>query len=208
MGVRCAKSVAPCESRRSGTNQRRALSLRTPQALWLWGPTQTRSGRIGWDLPLPAVWKRLTKFLDALERPLVLATGHLGADGRAAFAALAGASDRLICSITHSLYVPLEEALALAANECAFEIDAYTYRFDVDGRRRADTKHHVERLGKAGALVYFTSDGGQASTGNPFLFGSRVLDEIGHEIGLDAAEALSVANPAALLHRLNESPGS
>jgi hypothetical protein len=171
-------------------------------ALWLWGPTQTGRGEIGWELPLPSDWERIASWLADFGRPLVLATGHSGADGRAAFAALASDHEHLVCSVTHSLYVALDEALALAAHGCVFEIDAFTYTFDLDGRERADARDHVGALREAGALVYFTSDGGQASTGNPFTFGARVLDGLAAQLGDDAALALGIENPAALVERL------
>jgi hypothetical protein len=174
-------------------------------ALWLWGPTQTDGAQVGWELPLPADWERTARWLACLQRPLVLATGHLGAHGRAAFAELAAEHAHLTCSITHSLYVPLREALSLAALGCVFELDAFTYSFDLDGRMRADIGRHVSALTQAGALVYFTSDGGQASTGNPFVFGARVLARIEQHIGQAAAFAIAVDNPAALVARLEGS---
>lgn len=174
-------------------------------ALWLWGPTQTPAGETGWDLPLPREWPELADWLAEIDRPLVLATGHLAAAGRAAFAALGAGNEHLVCSITHSLYVPLDEALALADAGAVFEIDAFTYVFDLPGRARADVQAHVSALLEAGALVYFTSDGGQAATGDPFAFGARVVDEIGEAIGRDTAFALGVENPAAVVRRL-ESP--
>ncbi len=177
-------------------------------ALWLWGPTQTEGAEIGWELGLPSEWERVSEWLAGLRRPLVLATGHLDADGRAAFAALAAEHEQLLCSVTHSLYVPLEEALSLAALGCVFEIDAFTYVFDLDGRARADVRSHVSALSEAGALVYFTSDGGQASTGDPFAFGERVLDQVGELIGSEAAAALGVDNPAAIVQRLEAAVSS
>jgi hypothetical protein len=171
-------------------------------ALWLWGPTQTERGGIGWDLALPDDWQQLAAWLTQLQRPLVLATGHLAAEGRAAFATLAGEHEYLICSVTHTLYVPLEEALSLAALGCSFEIDAFTYSFDLDGRERADLHRHLSALQGAGALVYFTSDGGQASTGNPFAFGARVLEEIARRIGTEAATKIGMDKPAALVAQL------
>jgi Family of unknown function (DUF6282) len=177
-------------------------------ALWLWGPTQTDSAEIGWELPLPRGWKQVAGWLAGLRRPLVLATGHLGADGRAAFAALAAGHEQLVCSITHSLYVPIDEALSLAARGCVFDLDAFTYVFELDGRTRADVRSHVRALSEAGALVYFTSDGGQASTGDPFAFGARVLDQIGELIGSGAAARLGIDNPAALVQRLKGAASS
>jgi hypothetical protein len=177
-------------------------------ALWLWGPTQTERGEICWELRLPVDWERLASWLTDFGRPLVLATGHLGADGRAAFAALAAEHEHVVCSVTHSLYVPPAEALALAALGCVFEIDAFTYTFDVDGRERTDVHDHVDALRETGALVYFTSDGGQAATGNPFTFGARVLDRLAQELGDEVALALGVENPAALVHRLAVVPAT
>src|SRR5205823_4148454 len=96
-------------------------------ALWLWGPTQDTAGAIGWERPLPRDWSRIVGWLREFDGPLVLATAHLGAEGRAAFVELAADRESLVCSVTHSLYVPLEEARALAACGCVFEVDAYTY---------------------------------------------------------------------------------
>ena len=171
-------------------------------ALWVWGPTQDGPGEIGWDLPLPRFWDDLSAWLSECASPLVLATGHLGAEGRAAMARLCARSDALICSITHALYVPLEEALSLAAGGCAIEVDAFTYAFPPEGLQRFDVRRHVHTLLDAGALVYFTSDGGQASTGNPFDFGARVLDELAAVVGDDAAGVIGVDHPAALIARL------
>src|SRR5207245_9251207 len=104
----------------------------------LWGPTQDAAGAIGWELPLPREWGRIARWLREFDGPLVVATGHLGAEGRAAFAELAADRDNLVCSVTHSLYVPPEQARALAASGCVFEVDAYTYAHEIPGRTRGD----------------------------------------------------------------------
>jgi hypothetical protein len=171
-------------------------------AVWVWGPTANASGTIGWDLPLPAWWPPLADRLEAMERPLVLATGHLGREGRDAFAALAARSVHL-CSITHGLYVPIEELLALAARGCAIEIDAYSYAFPVQGRSPGDPASYAGRLLGAGGIVYLTSDGGQAATGDPFAFGARVLDELEGLLGSSVARCLGVENPAAIVARVD-----
>lgn len=173
-------------------------------ALWLWGPTQNANGRIGWELPLPLEWARIASWLRAFDGPLVLATGHLAAEGRAAFAEVAAARANLVCSITHSLYVPPEELTTLGALGCVFEIDAYTYVHELPGRIRGD----LEPLLDLGATVYLTSDGGQESTGDPFVFGARVLERIAGEIGDERAAALGIDNPAALLRRLEAADGA
>jgi len=167
-------------------------------ALWLWGPTQDTAGAIGWERPLPRDWSRIVGWLREFDGPLVLATAHLGAEGRAAFAELAAGRENLVCSVTHSLYVPLEEARVLAAAGCVFEVDAYTYVHELSGRARGD----LPALLDLDALVYFTSDGGQHSTGDPFVFGARVLDGLAREIGEGRATELGVANPAAIVSRL------
>lgn len=170
-------------------------------ALWLWGPTQTPAGEIGWDLPLPGYWARLADWLKTQTRPLILATGHLGAEGRRVFAELAAANEHLTCSITHALYVPLSEAAVLADSGCAFEVDAYTLAFAPGGRERAQVRL-LRQLVAAGYFVYFTSDGGQAATGDPFAFGARILDDVSSEIGEEAGRRLGVDNPALLVERL------
>ena len=76
----------------------------------------------------------------------ILATGHLGAPGRAQFAQLAAASPYLLCSVTHTLYVPPAELLELAAQGAAFEIDAYTLRHDLPGRIRHRPEETIDAL--------------------------------------------------------------
>ena len=159
-------------------------------ARWIWGPTLGDDGAVGWDLPLPAWWDELAHWLALPRRRLVLATGHLGAPGRAAMAELAERHDHLLCSVTHSLFVPLDELEQLAGLGCRLEVDAYTLAVDIPGRRRARLEDVVAR-----GPVYFTSDGGQEATGNPFLFGARTLDEVAApelavEIGVRGPEAV------------------
>jgi hypothetical protein len=168
-------------------------------ARWIWGPTLADGGGVGWELALPGWWEELAGRLSRSQQRLVLATGHLGAEGRKAFAHLARAHDGLTCSVTHSLYVPVDELRVLAALGCVFEIDAYTCVTEIEGRQRIELATALGLLTSAGALVYFTSDGGQVETGNPFLFGARVLGGFAAVIGQDAAESLGVRNPAALV---------
>ena len=170
-------------------------------AAWLWGPTLDAAGAIGWELELPGYWERLAVWLAALERPLVLATGHLGAAGRRAFAELATRSVHR-CSITHSLYVPASETGSLAGLGCLFEIDAYTLSHDLPGRTRVLPEAAVGSLLDMGSCVYFTSDGGQRASGNPFVFGRRVLEDLEQRIGPRAARVIGVDNPAAIVATL------
>ena len=167
-------------------------------ARWLWGCTMTAGVEIGWDLSLPEWWPELAKWLAGYPQPLILGTGHLGPEGRLAFAELARASAHT-CSITHSLYIPLTEALAHAAAGCALEIDGYTFANPLPGRRRGSLTELVEQALEVDALVYFTSDGGQASTGNPFAFGRRVLEDFEAIVGPERTRRLAIDGPAAVL---------
>jgi len=168
-------------------------------AAWLWGPTVSPAGEVLWDLDLPPYWPGLERELQGLRRRVVLATGHLGRSGRSRFAELAAASPGLLCSVTHTLYVQPEELRPLAELGAVFEIDAYTLRHDLPGRARQRPDDAVDALRSMGALVYFTSDGGQASTGNPFVFGSESLDLLAELVGAATAEALGVAGPTAVV---------
>jgi Family of unknown function (DUF6282) len=177
-------------------------------AAWLWGPTISPKGETTWELALPEYWNELTDELRRRGSRRILATGHLGGPGRAQFAELAASSPYLLCSVTHTLYVPPSELRELAARGAVFEIDAYTLRHDLPGRTRHRPEDALGALRGAGALVYFTSDGGQASTGNPFAFGAESLDELGTLIGDAVAEELGVDGPAAVVAWLDGKEGS
>jgi len=172
-------------------------------ARWVWGPTLGPDGAPGWEVELPEWWRLLADWLAWSRRPVVLATGHLDAVGRAAFAELAARHGHLQCSVTHSLYVSVDELVALAQAGCVFEVDAYTLVHDL-GRERRELAALLAALAPTGALVYFTSDGGQASTGDPFAFGARVLDTVAGVVGEETAGRLGVRNPAALVRWLDE----
>jgi Family of unknown function (DUF6282) len=172
-------------------------------ARWLWGPTVTADGAIGWDLPLPADWDRLATWLVDRRPALVLATGHLDRDGRRTFAR-AAADAGLTCSVTHTLHLTVDEALDLAGRGCAFEIDAYTYAHPIEGRRLSDVGAMVAALTEAGAPVYFTSDGGQAATGDPFAFGRRVLAELERVLDPTSIHRLAVDGPRAIVAGITE----
>ena len=159
---------------------------------------------VGWELELPDWWSSAAFWLERIDRTIVLATGHLAAAGRLAFAELAQKNDRLLCSVTHTLYVPADELTGLAELGCVFEIDAYTFSFDLAGRARNELSATLDGLGSAGALVYFTSDGGQESTGNPFDFGAQALDRVAALVGDTTASALGTSNPAAVVRWLDE----
>jgi hypothetical protein len=176
-------------------------------AIWLWGPTCDGGGRVAWDLPLPAWWPELRAWLAELRRPLVLATGHLGPDGRAEFAETAAALEPVRCSITHSLQVRPLELRMLARAGCLFEFDFYTYAYPPPDRwiGKAETWAEVV-VEEQGAFAYLTSDGGQAHTGNPFTFACRARNALERELGTSLVEHLWTRAPAELAHEVLQLP--
>jgi hypothetical protein len=172
-------------------------------AQWIWGPTTTADGQIGWDLPLPRDWLEIAAWLRERRPQAVLATGHLGPEGRMELARIA-AEARLPCSVTHALGIPLDDALELARAGCALEIDAYTYVHTPPGRTIVDIAEAVSEFDRVGALVYFTSDGGQSNTGDPFVFADRVLGMLGRRLSSTMVRRLSIDGPVAMVEALEE----
>ncbi len=167
-------------------------------AAWIWGPTCTPDGEIGWDLPLPEWWTELRLGLSTFAKPFVLATGHLGSGGRRAFAEAASELRDARCSITHSLYVTLEEVRLLAATGAAFELDAYTFVFLPKGPLLGPPKLWIEAFAERESIVYFTSDGGQAHSGDPFAFAERVLQKLEPMLGLECVKQIAQTGPEAM----------
>ena len=85
--------------------------------------------------------------------------------------------------------------------------DGYTLRHELPGQRRYPPENTVKLLQEAGALVYFTSDGGQADTGNPFTFGAECLHYLGTIIGGHRAEKVGLEAPSAVVSWLDGGPG-
>ena len=168
-------------------------------ARWIWGPSRDSDGRLAWDLELPPWWPELRSAIATLPHGLVLATSHLDAAGRLEFARSAAGHAGLCCSVTHSLYVPTEEARILAKLGCAFEFDLYTTVHPVPDRPFADLVARAESLRETGSIVYITSDAGQAHVGNPFVFSKRVLGDLADKHGAGVIDELAVRNPAALV---------
>ncbi len=168
---------------------------------WVWGPTYLE-GRVGWDLPLPVAWSAFAGLLRAYRRPLVLATGHLGVEGRRAFAEFASELPHITCSITHSLYLHRDETTALRRLGCLFEVDLYTATHEIHGRPSVDAAAGIAALHSEGTHVYVTTDCGQKDVGDPYVFSRRTLDAIAATMGEAETHEVAVANPARLAEHI------
>lgn len=164
-------------------------------AVWIWGATRLAGGRFGWDLELPAWWDELAAHLHGIRTPLVLATGHLGQAGRRSFAEAAAANANVRCSVTHSLYLSAAERDDLRRLGCAFEVDLYTLTHPLPRGAYGDLLSKVERLQGADALVYLTSDAGQAEVGDPYVFSAKTLVALERRVGTDLINALAISGP-------------
>ncbi len=171
-------------------------------ARWIWGPSRDADGRLAWDIPLPGWWPELKAELAALSHPVVVATSHLDSKGRAELAAAAAELPLVHCTVTHSLYIPQDEADTLAGFECAFEFDLYTYIYPLPGRPTGDLVEQARRLVQRGVLVYIASDAGQAHVGNPFEFSGRVLTDLARGVGDDLVESLADENPSRFVRQV------
>jgi len=170
-------------------------------ALWVWGPTYLE-GHVGWDLPLPVRWDEFKVLLGSVSHPIVLATGHLGADGRRAFAEFAAPLAHVTCSVTHSLYLDAAEVNALRALGCLFEVDLYTSTRAIHRRPRTDLAMGIQSLLDAGADVYVTTDCGQKDVGDPYVFSRQMLDALATVLGEPSATQVAVNNPRRLAERI------
>lgn len=176
----------------------------TDGARWIWGTTHS-AGRVGWDLPLHRDWSTIAGIVRACQTPLVLATGHLSSKDRLVLAELAAGSDKLRCSITHSLYLGAPEAATLRELGCLFEVDLFTATRAVHGRPPVNLARGIRQLSELGADVYLTTDCGQVEVGDPYLFSARILTELESELGTDTLEQIARRKPAALAaHALKE----
>lgn len=174
----------------------------TQGARWIWGPSRDARGELGWDLDLPPWWPQLKLELANLPHPVVLATSHLGAQGRHEWARTAADLPDVHCAVTHSLYLLPHEHKALAELGCAFEFDLYTFVHPLPGRPTGDPITLGEKLLGSGNLVYLTSDAGQAQVGNPFEFSSRVLGQLAGRGPAGFVTELAVTNPARLVRQV------
>ncbi len=169
----------------------------TEGARWVWGPTLDQ-GHVGWDRPLPEMWTAFRNLLLRTDATLVLGTGHLDRAGRRAFAELAAATPRLLCSITHSLYLAANDVAELKALGCMFEIDLYTATREITGRPRVDLASGIRRLRDAGATVYLTTDCGQPEIGDPYIFSAATLTALAEALGNETLKEIAVVNPGRM----------
>ena len=169
-------------------------------ARWVWGPTCHADGTNDWDLPLPAWWEDVWQALAGTGLRIVLATGHLDADGRRRVAEACAATSHISCSVTHTLFLREEEIVALSATGCAFEFDCFTYGRLIPGRSPGSLPRLAEAALARGCIAYLTSDGGQASTGNPFLFAAATLEELRRVCGDELTRTLSRSGPERFVH--------
>jgi hypothetical protein len=164
-------------------------------ARWVWGPTCTPDGENAWELPLPAWWDELWAELADSDRRFVLATGHLDAEGRRRFAEACAAVPHVTCSVTHSHFLTGDELRSLATTRCAFEFDCFTLTRAIPGRSAGSLPELAGLVLEAGCTAYLTSDGGQASTGDPFRFAAATLEEWRTACGDDLLLTLGRTGP-------------
>lgn len=167
-------------------------------APWLWGPSRDSTGGLGWDLNLPSWWPDVRARLPEIEHPILLATSHLGRAGRCELAETANELRHVICSVTHSLYIDVDEARDLAGAGCVFELDFYTSAFPPKGRPLRSLADHAVALKDTGATVYLTSDAGQKDTGNPFSFAADQIAKLASRLDAEALRTLVDTGPAAI----------
>jgi hypothetical protein len=175
---------------------------------WFWGPTRDSQQQLGWELALPSWWPEAREMFLASEHPLVLATGHLGSKGRRELAETAAERTSLLCSVTHSLYLPDDELADLVSLRCAFEHDLYTASFPIATRPERELSRSLERVFDLGGLAYLTSDAGQLEVGNPFAFAEEALGALGKESSTAIVELAARANPAQVAAHLGEKGGT
>jgi hypothetical protein len=168
-------------------------------ARWVWGPTCTAAGENAFELPLPGWWEELWPELAGTGRRVVLATGHLDAAGRRRFAEACAGVPHVTCSVTHSHFLPAEEVRSLAATGCAFEFDCFTATREIPGLTAGSLPELAGIALDAGCNAYLTSDGGQASTGDPFRFAEAVVEGWRAEYGNELLERLGRTGPERLV---------
>jgi hypothetical protein len=167
-------------------------------ARWIWGPSRGSGPTPAWDLGLPRWWPEMLAGLPADAPRLVMATGHLGSDGRRTMATVAAARGD-ICSVTHALFVEPREVDRLVTLGCRFEVDLYTAAYSVPGLPPIDLATGIRRLREQGAPTYLTTDAGQTAVGDPYAFSARMLADLDRRLGAAILAEVAVAGPADLV---------
>lgn len=167
---------------------------------WVWGPSRPRDGTLAWDLPLPDAWAEMRDVLAGWPDNLVLSTSHLGPPGRSEFALLARSSGRITCSVTHSLNLPDTEVHDLADLGAVFEADLFTMFRPVTPVPPAALPARAELCLALGAVLYLSSDAGQASTGDPYRFVARCLAAL--DLPDDLRDRVAVTGPLEVAARV------
>ena len=70
-------------------------------------------------------------------------------------------------------------------------------------RAQTDLRELLDVLVPTGATIYFTSDGGQRETGDPFVFGAEVLAQVERRVGTELATLIGTENPAAIVAQMS-----
>jgi hypothetical protein len=171
---------------------------------WFWGPTRDAEGKLCWDLSVPSWWPEAEDLLVASGLTVVLSTGHLDRRGRRRLAEAAARNDKVMCSVTHSLYVPEEELGELVELGCAFEHDLFTASFPIPGRPERELASALARALELGGLTYLTSDAGQAGIGNPFAFAAEALEVLAKAASVTVVSEVARTNPARVAAHLGQ----
>jgi hypothetical protein len=169
---------------------------------WIWGPSRALDGSLAWDLPLPDWWPEVQAIVEQVPGPVVLSTSHLSTDGRLEMAAFAASRPLTLCSVTHTMYVDPEEVRGLADMQCMFEFDLYTWTFPQAGRGDRVLLPQIDAVLGAGAMPYVTTDAGQLSTGDPYLFSESRLQELNRIADEDLVFDLCQRNPGLIVSGL------
>lgn len=171
---------------------------------WFWGPTRDGDGKLQWDLALPAWWPEAQELFTRSQVTIVLSTGHIGATGRRRLAEAAAGTDNVLCSITHSLYVPEDELAELMRLGCALEHDLFTASFPIPGQPKRELAPTLANVLDQGGMAYLTSDAGQHQVGNPFIFAEKALGALARTASRAIIFQAATLNPARVAAHLGE----
>jgi hypothetical protein len=199
-GARCIPSLV-LNSWASATDVAGSLAA---GVRWFWGPTRDADGKLQWDMALPTWWPEAEALFARAKVNLVLSTGHLAAPGRRRLAEAAAGADHLLCSVTHSLYLPHDERDELVSLGCALEHDLFTAHFPIADRPEHELAPALARTLDHGGVAYLTSDAGQHHVGNPFVFTEKALGALSRVASPAVIRQAATVNPARVAAHLQE----